>query len=101
MRERKNPIERKEQLLREAILLSKKIGYRQITREAVAIQSRVSFSLISAYFGTIENLKYSVLETAINERIIEIIAQGLSLNDPQTAALSRDLKMEVARYMSK
>jgi len=101
MRNRKNPENRKKEILEAAIRLSKKIGYSHITRDGVAEKAGVSFALVSFYYGTIEKLKAAVLKEAIGEEIIEIIAQGLVRKDKQTARLPQDLKDKVLQHLSK
>ncbi len=101
MRNRKEPEERKREILEAAIELSKKIGYSHITRDGVAEQAGTSYALVSVYFGTIENLKIEVLKEAIKKEVLEIIAQGLARKETLTARLPLKLKRKVLQYLSK
>jgi AcrR family transcriptional regulator len=101
MRYRKLQTERKVELLSIAIDLSKEIGYSHITRDGVAKRAGVSYGLVTHYFQSIENLKNLVMEQAISEEIVEIIAQGMVLKDPLTNKLNPQLKEKVLSYLSK
>ena len=72
----------KEKLLKQAIKLAIKQGYRNIKRDMVAQKVKLSPALVNHYFGTIENLQTEVLKYAIKTRILILVAQGLSLRDP-------------------
>jgi AcrR family transcriptional regulator len=101
MRSRKEPEQRKQEILNAAIELSKEIGYSHITRDGVAERAGTSYALVSVYYGTIDNLKSEVLKEAIKQEILEIIGQGLARKDKQTARLPLKLKRKVLQYLSK
>jgi AcrR family transcriptional regulator len=101
MRCRKQPKERKDQLLTEALILSKELGYSHITRDGVANRAGVSYGLVTRYFDSIDNLKRLVMKKAIKEEVVEIIAQGLVRKDPLTKKLNPQLKAKVLLYLSK
>ena len=101
MRERKQPNERKNELLSEAIKLAKEVGYSHITRDGVAERAGVSYGLVTRYFQSIDNLKCLVLKKAIQDEVLEIIAQGLVRKDPLLRRLSPELKNRVLMYLSK
>ena len=89
---RTNPEIRKAQILDAAIRLAIKVGYNALTQQAVAREADVSSSLIPFYFPTIATLKEAVLERAIEQKMIPVLAQIVTLNpgaikgiDPQTA----------------
>ncbi len=79
---RKDPIERRQQILRKAVEVSCKIGYQKITRDNIATPLKISRSLISHYFNSIHELKQTVLKTAIDQNNSELIAQGLINQEP-------------------
>lgn len=89
---RANPILRKEQILDVAIELARKDGCHKITRDNIAHKAGVSEGLVSSYFGTMSNLKRSVMRAAIARGIPEIIAKGLANNDPYARKASAELK---------
>lgn len=98
---RKNPTIRKNILLCTAIKLSIKVGYRNLTREALAKKAKVSPALINYYFDTIEKLKQEVLKEAIKLEIVEILAQALGVQELQKFKISEDLKQKTLSYLSK
>lgn len=101
MRERKEPAERKQEILEVAIKLAKDIGYSHLTRNEVARQANVAYGLVTAYFKNIDNLKRSVIKEAIKQEIIQIIAQALAHKEPLTNKLNPNLREKVIRYLSK
>lgn len=98
--ERTEPQLRREQILDAAITLSLKIGYRSITRDAVAGEAGISSSLIAHYFPVMEDLKTKVMEYAIEDERLAILAQGLAINDPLTLAIPDELKNRVIQFLS-
>lgn len=96
-----SPSKRKTQILKAAVSLSKSLGYKSITRDAVAKKAGIASSLIAFYFPKMTDLKNAVLETAIEKSILEIIAQALSVNDETALKLSSTVKNKVASYLSK
>lgn len=101
MRSRKEPEERKQQILKVAMQMSKRMGYSHITRDGVAECAGVSNALVSYYFDTIDALKKEVLKEAIKLEVVQIIAQGIAQKDPNTAKLPPALKRKVVKYLSK
>ena len=97
---RMEPNDRRNQILDAAIVLSINIGYKCITRDAVAEVAGISSSLIANYFPRMVDLKKAVMEAAIEERKLEIIAQGLSISDPLALEISEELKKKVLKYLS-
>jgi DNA-binding transcriptional regulator YbjK len=94
-RERKDPQERKEQILQAGIKLAIRHGYHAVTREDVAREVSVSVGLVSKYFFTMAQFKRVILSAAIDRGIVEIIAQGISLHDPLTSKLTPALRNKI------
>lgn len=99
-RRENNPVIRREEILNAAIELANKIGYQNITRDAVASLAGISAGLIALYFNTMAQLKEAVMRTAIEKEILPIIAQGLGLGDPQAQEVNQDLKKRVVEFLS-
>jgi AcrR family transcriptional regulator len=97
---RTNPDVRKELILDAAVQLSTRIGYNRITRDAVAELAHVSSSLLHAYFPRMESVRRAVMEVAIKREIVEIIAQGLALNDARARKINKTLRQKVMTYIS-
>ena len=88
---------RYENILRVAINLSIEIGYANIRAGSVAERAQVSRPLVLHYFGSLRNLKKSVMERAIKERIIIIVMQGVSSNDPIALRAPAELIREASK----
>jgi AcrR family transcriptional regulator len=101
MRERKDPTERKQELLEVAIHLAKETGYSHITRNEIARRAGVAYGLVTSYFKTIDNLKKMVVKEAIKQEIVQIIAEALARKEPLTRRLTPALREKVIRYLSK
>lgn len=96
---RTQPKIRKDKILKAAIKLSKKLGYKNITRDRVAEEADVSSALVGNYFGKMADLKNAVVRAAIKEEIVEIIAQGLTLKDPRVLKISKPLKGKIMEFL--
>ena len=100
IRRRENLSVRREEILNAAIVLAAKIGYNRITRELVATCAGTSCALVTHYFTNMENLKQDVMRAAIEREIYLIIAQGLSLGEPQTKTITKELKEKVLAFLT-
>lgn len=94
------PEVRKQHILKEAIKLSIKIGYNKITRDGIAEHTKVTSSLIARYYPTMDDVRRAVIEEAIKNEIVEILAQGLALKDPLTLKINKRLKRKVLSRLS-
>lgn len=99
LRKRKDPIVRRDEILNIAIKLAIKVGYKAITREMIADTINVSPGLITRYFGTVRKLKREIMKTAIEQENLIIIAQGLSVQDPLTEGIKKELKHKVLMFL--
>lgn len=100
MRIRKHKKVRKEMVLCTAIQMSLKVGYQHLIRDDVAKAAEVSGSLVNKYFGTIDNLKKEVLRAAIEKGIVEIVAQGLGMRDPEALKAPEEIKQKAFSFMN-
>ncbi len=98
---RQNPQTRRESILDAAIDLSKTRGYNRITRDEVATRAGVSSPLIGTYFPRMADLRKAVIQAAISREIVEVIAQGLTINDNHAIELNEELRFKVMTYLSK
>jgi len=87
---------RKDHILRVALVASKECGYTSVTRTVLAGKANVSMSLISHYFGTMDQLKRSIMRAAISHEIPEIVAQGLAMGDKNAQKAPAELKAQAA-----
>lgn len=86
--------ERNSRVLEAAIVEACEQGYQFITREAVAARAGVSAGGVNNAFGTMLELKRAVLRTAIERRILRIVADGIAMASPVVADLPPELRRE-------
>lgn len=89
---RLDPKARRDQILTAALSVSAEKGYESVTRADVADRAGTSEALINNYFGTMANLKRSVMKIAIKREHLRVIAQGLAAGDPHAGRTAADLK---------
>ncbi len=94
------PAERIEAILVVALDLAKKEGYRKVTRAMVAEAAECSTGLISTYFGDAQRFHDSLLRAAVHREVIEVVLQGLAVNDPIAVAAPHALKERAKAILS-
>lgn len=90
---------RKTEILEAATQLALKFGYHKITRDRIAKTAKTSSALISHYFKSMDNLRQSLMQRAIETENCTIIAQGLTVGDKQALKISKDLKQKVLAFL--
>lgn len=93
MSTRKNPIDRCEEIIDAAMRMSRLYGYREVTRKDIASAARCSEALVSSYFGTMTQLRRSVIRAAIDQRDLAILAQVIAAKDKHVAKIPADLRV--------
>jgi len=101
MRIRKNPAARRKEIIKAAISLSKKIGYDKINRILLSKQMGVSEALISYYFWPFDKLKKEVMQEAIDQQILDIIAQGIINRDKTISNLEENVKQKALAHVAR
>ena len=97
-RRREQPVIRKEEILSAALRLAERIGYYALTRERIAAESDFSCSLITWYFRTMTQLRQEVIQTAIDRKILGIVAQALSVGDLTIDSLTPDMRKDIKTF---
>lgn len=69
--------DRKQQILSTALHLAESHGYSNVTRQHVADALNLAPGLISHYFGTMESLRYALMQEAVRGEVLRVIAQGV------------------------
>jgi AcrR family transcriptional regulator len=82
----------KDDLLDAALTVARSVGYRRMTREAVAHTAGCSAGQVSHLLGTMVQLRRAVLRAALRRGDLPVIAQALIANDPHVKALAPSLK---------
>ncbi len=71
-----------------------------MTREAIATRAGVAFGSINHEFGTIDKLRDAVMEDAVTNERLDIIAQGLADGHPLARAAPDDLRTRAVRALA-
>jgi AcrR family transcriptional regulator len=90
--------ERRNTIIAAGLKLSIRIGYNIITRDEVARWAKISSPLISRYFDSMKHLRFAVMNAAIEREVVEVIAQGIILADPQTMKIPEATKQKVLSH---
>lgn len=80
-RRRLKPDTRKDEILRAALIESRRHGYQQITREQVALRAGCAPGLLTHYWGTMLQFRRAVLSAAIAANDLVVVAQGIVARD--------------------
>lgn len=88
---------RRAQLLEIAIELSKKLGYKSITRLQISQAAQTTESLVSYHFGSIRGLQEAILLEAKNRKITEIITQAIGLGEIKLTRGNKKLLVDLIR----
>lgn len=91
--------DRDDRILTAAVELAKGIGYQWITRDQVAEAAEVSAGTVNNAYGSMVGLKRAVLRHAVDNAIVEIIAQGLADGHEIARGAPADLKARAAALM--
>lgn len=95
---RLTPADRKRDILDAAVRLAHRGGYHILTRDRVAAEAGVATGLVSTYY-TMPALKSAVMRYAVKMRLLSIVAQGLTSNDPVALQAPRDVRL-AAQHVS-
>jgi AcrR family transcriptional regulator len=86
-------------VLQAAIACAREDGYQWITRKTVAQRAGVSLGSVSNAYVTMRDLKRAVLQYAVDNSLVDIVAQGLADRHPIAGAAPPELKSEAARLI--
>lgn len=76
--ERLTPELRSKQILAAALKLSRRYGYRKLTRDKVAKEAKAAQGLVNLYFGNMDGLRDAVMRRAVEENDAKLVAQGIA-----------------------
>lgn len=100
MTRRMNPEDRRVQILQAAVAVATRTGYHTLTRDTVAAEARMSVGLMYRHFTSMDDLKRSVMEEAIRQRNLPILAQGLAIQDRTAQGAPEELRVLAAVKLS-
>lgn len=91
----------KNDILLVAVRLARTDGLRSLTRDGVADAAEVGMGTINYHFGTIDDLRTAVVDHAIENEIIEVLAQARAERHPRLhGRLTAALKERVAQHIA-
>ncbi len=96
---RMQPDARKAEILAAALDTARAVGYRHVSREAIAATAGCSPGLVSAYFGTMPALRRAIMSAAIARRDLVVLAQGLAAGDSKAKAAPEALRRAAAKTL--
>lgn len=97
---RTSPELRYSHILGVAVERARETGWNHLTRAVVAEAAGVSEALVSHYFGTMDELRVTIMEAAISGRVVEIVAQGLAAGNKVARSAPDDVKAEALAWMA-
>lgn len=86
--------DRREQLLSKGIKLAVRSGYAAISRKQITDAAGVSEGLLSLHFGTMDDFRRALMQYAVDNRNLLVIAQGLVAGDLVAKKAPASLKQE-------
>jgi AcrR family transcriptional regulator len=94
------PVEdRKSQLLKTAIQLATEHGWRKVTRTQIANATGTVESLINYYFGSKQQLRDAIMEEAVAQSLVSVVAEGLVYNHPVARNAPKALRAKATAYI--
>lgn len=84
----------KDRILRAAVRIAISRGLARVTRPAVARNGRLTPSLISYHYGSVPALRTAVIQYAIENCVLPIIAAALLAKHPAVEKLDEQLKKD-------
>lgn len=88
-------------ILAVSLRLAAKHGYRNITRDQIAIGAKVPPSLISYHLGTMIELRRHIMREAVRRECLAVIAQGLAAQDKHAAKAPPHVRQEALDSLNK
>lgn len=96
-RSRVNPDLMTNIILNCAIKISEEVGYKSITRIMISDELGIASTLVSYYFKDMNTLKKMIVEYAVDNKNLTIIAQALTLKDEAVNNISNKLKNDALK----
>lgn len=79
-------------ILKACMKLAAAKGYRHILRDEIAVEAGVHPSNISYHFGTMIELRRTIMREAVRTECLPVIAQGLAAGDKHARKCSSEVQ---------
>lgn len=76
-----------------------KNGFSSLTRDGVAEEACVAMGSINHHYGTMSALRDEVMRDAVDNGILEIVAQGLASGHPVAQSAPTELKQSALKTL--
>ena len=83
------------ELLKHALRVARKHGYKHCSRAQIAEEAGCSANLLNYYFDTLPKLHRAIMGEAIRVVDLDIIAQGLLAKDPRVENISEEIRAKI------
>lgn len=84
----------KQLIIETAYHITKREGFAALTRDGVADEAGIARGAINHQFGTMDELRDAVMQLAIEDGELPIIAHGLSIGHPVARTAPDDIKRQ-------
>lgn len=91
----------KEHILDTAYKMAQRDGFAAITRDGVAAEAGVAMGTVNTHFGVMGNLRDAVMQRAVEEEQLELIAQGIAIGNPIAKSVDVDVKLKAVEHLLK
>lgn len=98
-RNRLAPTQRKLEIVNAAVHISMSKGFIYLTRAAIAKYLKITETLTNHYFPDFQILRKKVIEIAIEEEILCILATAWIQDEPLLHGLSKTLKNKIKKHL--
>jgi len=96
---RLEPDTRKQLILESAVFLAQHCGYKTVRRDEISALAGCASSLVAHYFTSVKELQRVIMQYAVDNEDLNIIAQGLVANDPIALNAPQELKTLAANSL--
>lgn len=90
----------KDAILNRAVSLSVRKGYRNVTRQDIATALKIAAGSVSYHFKDMRKLQAAVMQYAVDNSILAVVAQGLVEKHPRALAASAAVRASAARTLA-
>jgi AcrR family transcriptional regulator len=94
---RLKPGTRRTGILFAAVSVAARVGYLNVTRDAVAQAANISTGLVTHYFKSMDGLRREIMVQAIESQILPIVREGIANRDPEVAKIDKELHDKAMR----
>lgn len=92
--------ERRSAIIAAALRLAADKGYQTLTRDDVAAEAGVAAGSVNHEFGTVDNMRDAVIDAAVEERNLVVVAQAIVAGHPAARDAPADLKKEAIETLA-